>query len=50
VLAERTVVALNPYQSNNVMTSVHRPETIIGKALEPLAGGEGAIFVLSSSQ
>jgi hypothetical protein len=31
-------------------TSFHRPGTIIGKALEPLAGGEGEILVLLSLQ
>ncbi len=29
---------------------MHRPGTIIGKALEPLAGGEGEILVLLSLQ
>jgi hypothetical protein len=28
----------------------HQPGTIIGKALEPLAGGEGEILVLLSMQ
>jgi hypothetical protein len=31
-------------------TSIHRPGTIIGKALEPLAGGTGEILVLLSLQ
>lgn len=30
--------------------SMHRPGTLIGKALEPLAGGEGEILVLLSMQ
>jgi hypothetical protein len=29
---------------------LHRPGTLIGKALEPLAGGEGEILVLLSLQ
>ena len=29
---------------------IHRPGTIIGKALEPLSGGEGEILVLLSMQ
>jgi hypothetical protein len=29
---------------------MHRPGTLIGKALEPLAGGEGEILVLLSLQ
>jgi hypothetical protein len=29
---------------------LHRPGTLIGKALEPLAGGEGEIVVLLSLQ
>jgi thiamine monophosphate kinase len=29
---------------------IHRPGTIIGKALEPLAGGRGEILVLLSLQ
>ena len=31
-------------------TPIHRPGTIIGKALQPLAGGEGEILVLLSLQ
>jgi len=31
-------------------TKIHRPGTLIGKALEPLAGGEGEILVLLSLQ
>ena len=31
-------------------TQIHRPGTIIGKALEPLAGGVGEILVLLSLQ
>ena len=29
---------------------MHRPGTIVGKALEPLLGGEGEILVLLSLQ
>jgi hypothetical protein len=29
---------------------IHRPGTLIGKALEPLAGGQGEILVLLSLQ
>jgi hypothetical protein len=29
---------------------IHRPGTLIGKALEPLAGGTGKILVLLSLQ
>jgi hypothetical protein len=31
-------------------TKIHRPGTIIGKALEPLATGEGEILILLSMQ
>ena len=31
-------------------TQIHRPGTIIGKALEPLANGRGEILVLLSLQ
>ncbi len=31
-------------------TVMHRPGTIIGKALEPLSSGEGTILVLLSLQ
>jgi hypothetical protein len=31
-------------------TKIHRPGTLVGKALEPLAGGEGEILVLLSLQ
>jgi hypothetical protein len=31
-------------------TQIHRPGTIIGKALEPLASGTGEILVLLSLQ
>jgi hypothetical protein len=30
--------------------AIHRPGTIIGKALEPLANGQGEILVLLSLQ
>jgi len=31
-------------------TKIHRPGTLIGKALEPLSGGQGEILVLLSLQ
>jgi hypothetical protein len=50
VTSDRTGAAMVsvPVSLNGVM--LHRPGTIIGKALEPLASGEGEILVLLSLQ
>jgi hypothetical protein len=50
VSSEKSGVAMrsNPIEVSGI--TMHRPGTIIGKALEPLASGEGEILVLLSLQ
>jgi hypothetical protein len=50
VSSDKSGVAMrsNPVEVSGI--SMHRPGTIIGKALEPLASGEGEILVLLSLQ
>jgi hypothetical protein len=50
VTSERAGVAMKSVPIRAGGTLIHRPGTIIGKALEPLASGEGEILVLLSLQ
>jgi hypothetical protein len=50
VTSERAGVAMKSVAIRAGGARIHRPGTIIGKALEPLAAGEGEILVLLSLQ
>jgi hypothetical protein len=50
VTSNKAGVAMKSRPINIGGTRIHRPGTIIGKALEPLAKGEGEILVLLSLQ
>jgi hypothetical protein len=50
VTSSRTGVAMRSLPVRAGRTRIHRPGTIIGKALEALASGEGEILVLLSLQ
>jgi hypothetical protein len=50
VTSERPGMAMKSEPINLGGVKLHRPGTLIGKALEPLAGGEGEILVLLSLQ
>jgi hypothetical protein len=48
--SEQAGVAMKSQPLDLAGTKIHRPGTLIGKALEPLAAGEGEILVLLSLQ
>ena len=50
VTSDRKGVAMRSEPVNLGGIEIHRPGTLIGKALEPLSGGEGEILVLLSLQ
>jgi hypothetical protein len=50
VTSDRPGVAMRSEPVDLGGVKIHRPGTLIGKALEPLAGGEGEILVLLSLQ
>jgi hypothetical protein len=50
VTGDKPGVAMRSEPVDLAGTKMHRPGTLIGKALEPLAGGEGEILVLLSLQ
>lgn len=50
VTSDRPGYAMKSIPVDVAGIAMHRPGTIIGKALEPLAGGEGEILVLLSMQ
>ena len=50
VTSDRPGFAMRSTPLDLAGTAIHRPGTIIGKALEPLASGEGEILVLLSLQ
>lgn len=50
VTSEREGVAMKSVPVNIGGVEIHRPGTLIGKALEPLAKGQGEILVLLSVQ
>ena len=50
VSAEKTGMAMRSEPVDVAGMKMHRPGTLIGKALEPLESGEGEILVLLSLQ
>ncbi|HEX7193002.1 MAG TPA: hypothetical protein VF381_15640 [Thermoanaerobaculia bacterium] len=50
VTSDKPGMAMKSIPVNVAGVSMHRPGTIVGKALEPLASGEGEILVLLSLQ
>jgi hypothetical protein len=50
VTSDRSGLAMKSIPLDLGGAKIHRPGTLIGKALEPLAGGEGEILVLLSLQ
>ncbi|HEY0140961.1 MAG TPA: hypothetical protein VGF48_08695 [Thermoanaerobaculia bacterium] len=50
VTSDRSGMAMKSQPLDLAGIAIHRPGTVIGKALEPLAGGEGEILVLLSLQ
>lgn len=50
VTSDKAGVAMKSIPIDLHGTAIHRPGTIIGKALEPMKGGEGEILVLLSLQ
>jgi hypothetical protein len=50
VSSEKRGIAMKSMPVDVAGISIHRPGTVIGKALEPLASGEGEILVLLSLQ
>ncbi len=50
VTSDKTGVAMKSEPLDLAGVKIHRPGTLIGKALEPLSGGQGEILVLLSLQ
>jgi hypothetical protein len=50
VASDKTCVAMKPQPVEIGGVRIHRPRTLIGKALEPLPQGTGEILVLLSLQ